>query len=54
MDNPQPIESYIAMLGKFRHLNKDEIAHLQKTADDRVRILKAIEASGVEPLKAVS
>jgi phenylglyoxylate dehydrogenase beta subunit len=54
VDNPQPIGSYIAMLGKFRHLSKDEIAHLQKTADDRVRILKAIEASGVETLKAVS
>jgi phenylglyoxylate dehydrogenase beta subunit len=54
VDNPEPIGSYIAMLGKFRHLTKDEIAHLQKTADDRVRMLKAIEASGVETLKAVS
>jgi phenylglyoxylate dehydrogenase beta subunit len=54
VDNPEPIGSYIAMLGKFRHLSKDEIAHLQKTADDRIRMLKAIEASDVETLKTVS
>ena len=50
VDNPEPIENYISMIGKFRHLNKDEIAHLKRTADKRVRILKAIEASGVEIL----
>jgi phenylglyoxylate dehydrogenase beta subunit len=54
VDNPQPMETYISMVGKFRHLNKNEIAHLEKTADERVRILKAIEASGAELLKAVS
>ena len=53
VDNPQSMETYISMVGKFRHLNKDEIAHLQKTAEERVRILKAIEASGAELLKAV-
>ena len=54
VEDPEPIESYIGMLGKFRHLDKEQIAHLKKTADDRVRILKAIAQSGTDAINAVS
>jgi hypothetical protein len=30
------------MVGKFRHLNPEEVAHLQRSTDDRIELLKAL------------
>jgi phenylglyoxylate dehydrogenase beta subunit len=54
VEEPEPIENYIGMLGKFRHLGKEEVARLKKAADDRVRILKAIEQSGTEAVTNIN
>ena len=37
-----PVERYLSMLGKFRHLNANEIAHVQKTTDERIRLLESL------------
>lgn len=54
IDNPEPLENYLKLLGKFRHLDKDQIAQLKRAADQRIKILKAIEASGLEQYQAAS
>jgi phenylglyoxylate dehydrogenase beta subunit len=41
-EHPLPIERYLSMVGKFRHLNHEEIAHLQKSTDDRMELLKSL------------
>jgi phenylglyoxylate dehydrogenase beta subunit len=41
-DDGTPVERYLSMLGKFRHLNAGEIAHIQKTTDERIRLLKSL------------
>jgi hypothetical protein len=40
------------MVGKFRHLNKEQIAHLQGTLDTRLALLKSIAVNS--PDKVVS
>lgn len=42
IDNPLPVERYLSMIGKFRHLNKDEIGHIQKTTTERMELLKSL------------
>jgi phenylglyoxylate dehydrogenase beta subunit len=41
-EHPLPIERYLSMVGKFRHLNDEEVAHLQKSTDDRMELLKSL------------
>ena len=52
VDNPLPSEEYLKLVGKYRHLNDEQIAHIQKMADERIELLKSFteEAS---PLPAV-
>lgn len=47
VDNPAPLENYLSMLGKFRHLSKEQIEHLKNTAAMRVNILKAMSEQGL-------
>jgi len=42
VDDPLPLEEYLSLVGKFRHLDKEQIEHLKKTAATRVEILKGI------------
>jgi pyruvate/2-oxoacid:ferredoxin oxidoreductase beta subunit len=41
-EHPFPIERYLSMVGKFRHLNDGEVAHIQKSTDDRMELLKSL------------
>ena len=41
------LQDYLKMVGKFRHLSKEQIAHLQKTLDTRVKLLKSIAENTV-------
>jgi phenylglyoxylate dehydrogenase beta subunit len=41
-EHPLPIERYLSMVGKFRHLNDEEVAHLQRSTDDRMELLKSL------------
>lgn len=42
VDNPLPLEEYLSLVGKFRHLDKNQIEHLKETAALRIEILKGI------------
>jgi len=42
VDNPLPLEEYLSLVGKFRHLDKNQIEHLEETAALRIEILKGI------------
>jgi len=47
-DNPLPVEHYLTMVGKFRHLNKKEIAYIQKRTDERMELLRSIAIDSEE------
>ncbi len=47
MDNPIPLEKYLSILGKFRHLSKTQIEHLKSTAIRRLKLLEVIAEQGV-------
>ena len=46
-DNPRPIEDYIKMFGKYRHLSKEQIEHIRHSVEDKVKTLK-MHARGTE------
>jgi len=37
--NPQPVEVYLKLLGKFRHLNKEQIEYIQRKTEERIELL---------------
>ena len=41
-----PVENYLSMLGKYRHLNKEEIAYIQGLVNKRMRTLNALTMEG--------
>ncbi len=41
VDNPLPLESYLSLVGKYDHLDKDQTAHIQETINKQVEILKS-------------
>lgn len=51
VDNPTSMENYLGMLGKFRHLSKEQIDHHRKVVSTRINLLKAIAEEGIKPLK---
>ena len=52
VDNPLPVKAYLSLLGKYRHLDKEQLAHIQKGTDQRVaRLKKFAEHSGGQELK---
>ncbi|MGD8227988.1 MAG: thiamine pyrophosphate-dependent enzyme [Desulfobacteraceae bacterium] len=52
VDNPLPVETYLSLLGKYRHLDKEQLDHIQKGTDQRVeRLRKFAEHSGEQALE---
>lgn len=49
IENPLPVERYLEIVGKFRHLNKKEIEHIQKLTDRRIEILKSLSLKEERP-----
>jgi phenylglyoxylate dehydrogenase beta subunit len=41
VDKPLPVEAYLTLIGKFKHLSKQQIALIQKQTERRIEILKA-------------
>ena len=39
VDHPLPVEDFLSLIGKYRHLSKDQIAHIHQGTEKRVRIL---------------
>ena len=58
VDEPKPLESYLSVIGKFRHLSKDQINQLREQAVKRMSVLQRIAELGLssadtkEPLLA--
>jgi pyruvate/2-oxoacid:ferredoxin oxidoreductase beta subunit len=43
--NPKPIEEYLSLQGRFRHLKPDEVEHIQKAVDYKYERLLWLEES---------
>jgi len=53
IDNPLPLERYLSLVGKFRHLNREEIAHIQKNTTERLDLLKSLSLAPEEKRNVV-
>jgi phenylglyoxylate dehydrogenase beta subunit len=47
IDNPLPVKDYLSLVGKYRHLSKEQIAHIQDTVNNQIKILRSF--TGEEP-----
>jgi phenylglyoxylate dehydrogenase beta subunit len=47
VDEPKPLESYLSVIGKFRHLSKDQINQLREQAIKRMSVLQRIAELGL-------
>ncbi|MFC1580488.1 NADH-dependent phenylglyoxylate dehydrogenase subunit beta [Thermodesulfobacteriota bacterium] len=36
VENPLPVQAYLSLIGKYRHLNDEEIGHIQKRTDANI------------------
>lgn len=43
VDAPLPVERYIELSGKYRHLDEPQIAHIQRRLEDRLELLRKFE-----------
>jgi phenylglyoxylate dehydrogenase beta subunit len=48
VENPLPIERYLSLVGKYRHLDETQIEHIQKRAQQQIEILKGFVEKGSE------
>ena len=39
VDRPEPVSNYLKMIGKYRHLSEEQVAHIQRTVDDKIAYL---------------
>ncbi|CAA7618116.1 NADH-dependent phenylglyoxylate dehydrogenase subunit beta [Candidatus Terasakiella magnetica] len=51
-DNPLPVRDYAMSLGKYRHLDEDQLAHIQAKVDEQVALLKLLAAKSQPPAPA--
>jgi len=40
VDNPVPVEKYLSLVGKYRHLSPEQIKHIQGVTNQRIEVLK--------------
>jgi phenylglyoxylate dehydrogenase beta subunit len=48
VDSPLPVEAYLSLVGKYSHLSKEQIAHVQETVDKQIGILKSFAVEGTK------
>ncbi len=44
VDNPLPVEEYLKLSGKYRHLNDEQLQHIQAEVKARLKVLKRFAA----------
>jgi phenylglyoxylate dehydrogenase beta subunit len=54
VDKPLPVEAYLTLIGKFKHLSKQQIALIQKQTERRIEILKAFTRKEEGEIKEVA
>jgi phenylglyoxylate dehydrogenase beta subunit len=42
VDNPLPVQTYLSLIGKYSHLDEDQIAHIQKSTEEEIKRLKSL------------
>jgi phenylglyoxylate dehydrogenase beta subunit len=48
-DNAYPVADYVKLIGKYRHLSSDQLAHIQAKVDEQVALLKLMAAESSPP-----
>ena len=41
VDNPLPLNAYLSLVGKYRHLSEKQIAHIQDTVNSQMKIIRS-------------
>ena len=58
VDNPLPVQEYLKLIGKYRHLSTEQIEHIQKRTDKEIEKLTSLseykQSTGAEGLAAAS
>ncbi len=52
VDNPLPVNEYLKLIGKYRHLSDEQIAHIQERTDEQIEILRRFEKGSKEDSQA--
>jgi phenylglyoxylate dehydrogenase beta subunit len=52
--NPRPVRGYLKLIGKFRHLSEEQIAHIQDTVDAKVAYLQGLQGVNARPRPAAA
>ena len=42
VERPEPVGNYLKMIGKYRHLSEEQVAHIQRTVDDKIGYLNQL------------
>jgi phenylglyoxylate dehydrogenase beta subunit len=45
VDDPLPVQEYLKLIGKYRHLDAEQADHIQKTVDKMIEVLKSFSES---------
>jgi pyruvate/2-oxoacid:ferredoxin oxidoreductase beta subunit len=48
VDSPLPVKDYLSLVGKYRHLSEEQIAHIQETVNNQMKILRSFTGEGPE------
>jgi phenylglyoxylate dehydrogenase beta subunit len=40
VERPEPVGNYFKIIGKYRHLSENQVAHSQRTIDDEIAYLQ--------------
>jgi phenylglyoxylate dehydrogenase beta subunit len=42
VERPEPVGNYLKLIGKYRHLSEEQLAHIQRTVDDKIAYLQQL------------
>ena len=42
VERPEPVADYLKLIGKYRHLSDDQVAHIQRTVDEKIAYLQKL------------
>jgi len=46
VENPLPVTAYLSLIGKYHHLDDEQVAHIQRKTDERVEMLNKFAQEG--------
>jgi phenylglyoxylate dehydrogenase beta subunit len=49
VERPEPVGNYLKMIGKYRHLSAEQVAHIQRTVDDKIDYLRQLTQIAARP-----